>query len=167
LHNLYCGELAENSPDPDAFSVHIPDDLHHDAKKMSDHETGREDIKKLLQKEKNVHIISLGDLGVVKSLEVGGPLFSGTSECFKLAKSYLDSYQLPYDVVAGNHDLEGLDEFETDEENLAAFIAGMGKSEPYFCTPIAEKTVVVGLSTSRFRDAPGSSHEVRLKVYIF
>ena len=162
LNNIRLNQMVQNpvTEDPYKFSVCILGDLHLDPRKMQDHENGRDDITKLLQNEKNVHVISLGDLGVVKSLQEGGPLFSGTSECFKLAKSYLDSYGLPYDVVAGNHDLEGLDEFETDEDNLAAFISGMGKTEPYFCTPIAEKTVVVGLSTSRFRDAPGSSHEV-------
>ena len=36
-------------------------------------------------------------------------------------------YGLPYDVIGGNHDLEGIDEFETDAENLAAFLSTLGK----------------------------------------
>lgn len=46
---------------------------------------------------------------------------AGTTECFKLAREYLDGFQAPIDIVSGNHDLEGLDEFGTDRENLAAF----------------------------------------------
>lgn len=46
---------------------------------------------------------------------------AGTTECFKLARDYLDGFQAPVDIVSGNHDLEGLGEFATDGENLAAF----------------------------------------------
>lgn len=46
---------------------------------------------------------------------------AGTTECFELAKNYLKGFQAPIDIVSGNHDLEGLDEFATDRENLAAF----------------------------------------------
>lgn len=41
-------------------------------------------------------------------------------ECLQVAKNYLDSFQMPFTTVAGNHDLEG-EEFETDEENLQAW----------------------------------------------
>jgi len=35
-------------------------------------------------------------------------LFAGTSRCFKLAADYLEGYKVPYEVVGGNHDLEGI-----------------------------------------------------------
>ncbi|CAN0520219.1 unnamed protein product, partial [Laminaria digitata] len=46
---------------------------------------------------------------------------AGTTECFQLATEYLEGFQAPVDIVSGNHDLEGLEEFATDSENLAAF----------------------------------------------
>ena len=63
----------------------------------------------------------------------------------------------------GNHDLEGLDEFDTDEENLRAWMDCFDyKKTPYFSRRIGERTLLVGLSTVRFRDAPYSSHEVHV-----
>lgn len=46
---------------------------------------------------------------------------AGTTECFRLARQYLEGFQTPLDIISGNHDLEGLDEFPSDQENLAAF----------------------------------------------
>ncbi|CAN0347114.1 unnamed protein product, partial [Discosporangium mesarthrocarpum] len=45
----------------------------------------------------------------------------GTTACFELARDYLDGFNTPLDLVTGNHDLEGMDEFETDAENLRAW----------------------------------------------
>ena len=42
-------------------------------------------------------------------------------------REYLDGYGHPYDIVGGNHDLEGIDEFATDEENLEAYLRIMGE----------------------------------------
>ena len=41
-------------------------------------------------------------------------LFAGTTACHELAAGFLGSFGVPYDVVGGNHDLEGIDEFQTD-----------------------------------------------------
>lgn len=41
-------------------------------------------------------------------------------------REYLDGFGHPYDAVGGNHDLEGIDEFKTDEENLEAYLRIMG-----------------------------------------
>lgn len=46
---------------------------------------------------------------------------AGTTECFKVAREYLDEFETPVDIVSGNHDLEGLGEFDTDRDNLLAF----------------------------------------------
>ena len=56
----------------------------------------------------------LGDLGESKSVVEGSSeLFAGTTACFKLSREYLDGFQIPFEVVGGNHDLEGIDEFPT------------------------------------------------------
>jgi hypothetical protein len=64
-----------------------------------------------------VALVSLGDLGESKSVrpKETSELFAGTTECHKLAAEYLGSFGVPYEVIGGNHDLEGLDEFDTDE----------------------------------------------------
>jgi hypothetical protein len=103
-------------------------------------------------------LVSLGDLGRKDIRHEPGD--AGTSLCFQQAKEYLDSFGLPYELVTGNHDLEGLDEFPTDEQNLDAFLDCFGKPTPQFCKRVGDRTLLVGLSTVRFRSSPHSSHEV-------
>jgi hypothetical protein len=57
-------------------------------------------------------------------------------------------------------DLEGIDEFTTDEENLEMFLRVHGKPTPQFIRQVAEKTLLVGLTSTVFRDAKYTSHEV-------
>ena len=40
--------------------------------------------------------------------------------CFETALAFLGGFGSPFGLILGNHDLEG-DEFETDEQNLAAW----------------------------------------------
>ena len=56
---------------------------------------------------------------------------------------------------------EGLDEFDSDEENMKAWMECFDKPKPQFCKKVG-KTLLIGLSTTRFRDAPYSSHEVHV-----
>ena len=63
-------------------------------------------------------------------------------------------------MVGGNHDLEGIDEFPTDESNLEAYLNILGKPTPQFCREIAPKTLLIGLGSVLFRDAIYTSHEV-------
>ena len=121
-----------------------------------------EELEMLLERKKqgplmNCHMVSLGDLGR-KDIrhEQGDP---GTTKSFDEAKQFFDSFGIPYDVVTGNHDLEGLDEFNTDAENLQAWLDCFQKQNSYFCRVVGERTLLVGLSTVRFRDSPCSSHE--------
>ena len=75
---------------------------------------------------------------------------------------------MPYGVITGNHDLEGLDEFESDEDNLHAWqkmLGGAkfnddGSKHPYWSTDLGDNVLAVGLCTVKFRSAMHSSHEV-------
>ena len=110
------------------FSVGVLGDLHLDPRKMEDYETGKKQWMPIVNSAKaahgNVAMVSLGDLGESKSVrpDETDELFAGTTECHRLAASYLGSFEVPYEVIGGNHDLEGLDEFDTDEANLEMFL---------------------------------------------
>eukprot|EP00538_Stauroneis_constricta_P004688 CAMPEP_0119547308 /NCGR_PEP_ID=MMETSP1352-20130426/1446_1 /TAXON_ID=265584 /ORGANISM="Stauroneis constricta, Strain CCMP1120" /LENGTH=449 /DNA_ID=CAMNT_0007592185 /DNA_START=136 /DNA_END=1481 /DNA_ORIENTATION=+ len=67
---------------------------------------------------------------------------------------------IPYEVIGGNHDLEGIDEFTTDQDNLRVFMDTHNKPTPHFARQIADKTYLVGLCSTVFRDARYTSHEV-------
>jgi hypothetical protein len=71
----------------------------------------------------------------------------------------------PHDNVSlhlHSADLEGIDEFPTDEENLEMFLRVHNKPTPHFIRQIADKTLLVGLSSTVFRDAIYTSHEVTI-----
>ena len=110
-------------------------------------------------------LVSLGDLGRKDIRHEPGD--AGTTLSFELAREYLGGFGLPYDVIAGNHDLEGMDEFPTDGENLEAFAkffqsdAAAAEGKPYWAREVGGY-LLIGLSTERFRDARHSSHEVFL-----
>ena len=110
------------------FMVGVLGDLHIDPRKMEDYATGRQQfipiLKEGLEAHGNVAMVSLGDLGESKSVrpEETAELFSGTTECHRVAAEYLGSFGVPYEVIGGNHDLEGLDEFDTDEANLYMYL---------------------------------------------
>lgn len=144
----------------DEYTVAILGDLHLDPRYMDDHIVGRQHMMKTLEGYKNTAVISLGDLGESKSVDETTQLFSGTSACFKLASEYLEGYGVPYEVIGGNHDLEGIDEFPTDAANLESFLKYFKKPTPQFKRLIADKTLMIGLSSTSFRDAAYTSHEV-------
>ena len=152
----------------DEYCIGIFGDLHIDPRKMEDYETGREQWRPIFdearEKHGNVAMVSLGDLGESKSVrpKETDELFAGTSECHGIAADFLGSFDIPYEVVGGNHDLEGLDEFETDEANLAMFLDKHGKPTPQFVREVAEKTLICGMTSTVFRDAEYTSHEVTI-----
>jgi Calcineurin-like phosphoesterase len=152
----------------DEFSVGVLGDLHLDPRKMEDYEIGHAQWVPILEEAKkkhgNVAIVSLGDLGESKSVrpKETSELFAGTTECHELAAEYLGSFGVPYEVIGGNHDLEGLDEFPTDEANLEVFLRAHKKPTPNFVREVAEKTLLVGLSSTVFRSAIYTSHEVTI-----
>jgi hypothetical protein len=153
--------------DQDAYTIAILGDLHLDPRHMDDHHIGREHFKTAMQDKAgktnaNTVVVSLGDLGESKSIspETTKELFAGTTGCHKLAREFLDGFDAPFEVIGGNHDLEGIDEFATDETNLDAFMSILGKETPQFKRLIAPKTMLVGLGSTVFREARYTSHEV-------
>ncbi len=73
--------------------------------------------------------MSLGDLGAYGE--------AGTTASFELAKEYLDGFGLGYNLVTGNHDLEGMQQFDTDLENLQEWQRVFGLKKPYFCHQVS------------------------------
>ena len=145
------------------YTIAILGDLHLDPRFMDDHIEGREHFLKILEdgKRPNSCVVSLGDLGESKPVFPDtAELFAGTSKCFQLSRDYLDGFKVPFEVVGGNHDLEGIDEFPTDESNMEAYLRILGKPTPHFIREIAPKVLLLGLGSVLFRDAPYTSHEV-------
>ncbi len=108
-------------------------------------------------------LVSLGDLGRKDIRHEPGD--AGTTKSFVDAKEYFSHPEfgdIPFDLVTGNHDLEGLDEFDTDEKNLQAWMDCFNKDTPQFSRYLGDRTLLLGLSTVRFRAAPYSSHEVHV-----
>ena len=168
---FYADELCVEDdecavPDGNQFCVAVLGDLHMDPRKMDDYVSGREHVVKILEDAQGrgveTAVVSLGDLGESKSIdpENTAELFAGTTACHELAAEFLGSFGTDYEVIGGNHDLEGIDEFATDEENLEAFCRIHGKPSAQFSRQIAEKTLLVGLGSTVFREAKYTSHEV-------
>jgi len=170
--SFYADKLCEEEecelPAEDEFTVAILGDLHLDPRYMEDYHEGRKHFEPIINdavtRGVNACLVSLGDLGESKSVrpDETAELFAGTSECHELAADYLSSFGVDYEVIGGNHDLEGIDEFATDEANLEAFLRIHGKPTPQFSRQIAEKTLLVGLGSTIFRAAKYTSHEVTI-----
>jgi hypothetical protein len=162
--------LRAASAGTDEFVVGILGDLHIDPRKMEDYGVGRKHFESIFKEAKSdgkgVALVSLGDLGESKNCghnpESDSELFAGTTLCHEMAAEFLGSFNVPYEVVGGNHDLEGLDEFETDQENLDVYLKAHKKETPQFCREVADKTLLVGLGSTVFRDAIFTSHEVTI-----
>ena len=99
-------------------------------------------------------LVQLGDVG-------GYSCAPGSRECFKGAVRFLNSFHLPRMSVTGNHDLEGA-EFESDEENLAAWKHEFGHQSHHWVKDLGPAGVAIGLSTVRFRSSPASCHEIHV-----
>jgi len=151
------------SSDFNDYTIAILGDLHLDPRFMDDHIEGRDHFLKILEdgKRPNSCVVSLGDLGESKAVFPDtSELFAGTTKCFELARDYLDGFKVPFEVVGGNHDLEGIDEFPTDQSNMEAYLRILRKPSANFIREIAPKVLLVGLGSVVFRDAQYTSHEV-------
>jgi len=152
---------AVSMASPDEFTVAVLGDLHLDPRDLDHSYEGQGHFKNIFaETETNKFVVSLGDLGESKDCTGSGSLYAGTTECFKLASEFLSGFGPKFDVVGGNHDLEGIDEFETDAENLEVYLRELGKETPQFAHEVAEKTLLVGLGSTAFRSAKYTSHEV-------
>ena len=156
--------------------VGILGDLHIDPRKMEDYHAGRDQWRRVFREhaEKlvppdNLALVSLGDLGESKNCDHNDAnpfeLFAGTTICHEMAAEFLSDFgpadmKIPYEVIGGNHDLEGIDEFKTDAANLELFLRAHGKETPQFCRQVADRTLLVGLCSTIFREARYTSHEV-------
>ena len=160
--NRGLGGKSEN----DAYNIIILGDLHLNPHDMGEHLRGRDHFKSIINDKNgnlrlNTCVVSLGDLGESQPVHPESKeIFSGTTGSFKLAREYLDGFGAPFEVIGGNHDLEGIEEFATDETNLEAYLKVLGKETPQFKRLIAPKTMLVGLGSTVFREARYTSHEV-------
>jgi Calcineurin-like phosphoesterase len=97
--------------DNSAFTVAVLGDLHIDPRKMEDYVIGREQFLPIFEEAKqqhgNVAMVSLGDLGESKYCDHNpsnpSELFAGTTICHEMAAEFLNSFDVPYEVVGGNH----------------------------------------------------------------
>lgn len=96
---------------------------------------------------------------VVQLGDVGTGATSGSPAAFDAARVYLDGFGAPRHSITGNHDLEGT-EFDTDDENLAAWQHAFGHHH-HWAHDIGP-CVLVGLSTTRYRSNVLSHHEVHV-----
>jgi len=105
LASIATTAIRSSSNDDEEFLVGVLGDLHLDPRDMKDYKTGREHWRNIFRHAKNPSLVSLGDLGESKPVkpDVSSELFSGTTECHKLAASYLKSFGVPYELVGGNH----------------------------------------------------------------
>lgn len=95
-------------------------------------------------------MVSLGDLG--------GYSHPGTQLSFDESASLFETLPFPVYPLLGNHDLEGL-EFKTDMANIQAWLEKFKQKRPFYSMNI-NSTLMVFLSTTRFRDNPYCCHEV-------
>ncbi|KAL7539758.1 hypothetical protein ACHAXR_009577 [Thalassiosira sp. AJA248-18] len=165
---------AIKSSDDHEYIVAIIGDLHIDPRKMNDYYIGRSHFEPIFKEAKNkadvnnkgFAVVSLGDLGMNKYCNHNpantDELYAGTSKCHKMAANFLSKFYdgVPYEVVGGNHDLEGLYEFKIDEENLQMYLNVHDKDTPQFCREIADKTLLVGMGSTSFRNSMHIPHEV-------
>ena len=88
-------------------------------------------------------------------------LYAGTTPCFKLVRDYFDGFGPKYDIVGGNHDLEGIDEFATDEENLEAYLPHPRQAQRAVLAPDRREDAARRPRLHRLpRRAKYTSHEV-------
>ena len=122
--------LQKPADGKDEWSVVVLGDLHLDPGDMDLHNVARCQLKDLLDAEEapaaSRCIVSLGDLGAYGS--------AGTTENFKFTRDWLGGFGYRWDIITGNHDLEGMDEFDTDAANLGRWMEVFNKEAPQFCT---------------------------------
>ena len=160
------------APNARAVRVAILGDLHLDSRHTPAFDAAAADIRRLLEDGAAAgaapRLIQLGDLGA--SAEA-----PGTSRLFERARSFLASALPPTApppaLVVGNHDLEGVSEFDglfphddtgkaADAANLAAWSSAFNQA-PTWAAPLGP-ALAIGLSTTTWRSNRDSVHEVAI-----
>lgn len=143
-----------SDPELDQFQVGILGDLHLHPEQTKLFDGAVEHFRSVFVNGEvpldGARLLQLGDLG-------SGKVASGSRSCFELANKYLSGFEVPKALITGNHDLEG-EEFDTDEENLAAWREVF--QQPHSWTAQLGPLLVIGLSTTRYRENAYSHHEV-------
>ena len=166
--------LGFAAPNAAAVRVAILGDLHLDSRHTPSFDAAAADIRRLLEQGAadglEPRLIQLGDLGA--SAEA-----PGTSRLFESARGFLASAlppgAPPPALVVGNHDLEGVTEFdglfphddtgkEADAANLAAWSSVFNQA-PTWAAPLGP-ALAIGLSTTTWRSNRDSVHEVAIPV---
>jgi len=89
--------------------------------------------------------------------------YEGTSQkCVKCGNNYCIKPATQEQVLEFEKKQATLYMGRTDEENLEAFLRLHRKPTPQFCRQVADKTLLVGLSSTVFRAAKYTSHEVAI-----
>lgn len=158
----YCPPPGFSAADPTKpVAVAVMGDLHLAPEQMPLFHAARDDLVKAmgeLLKENGgeggpptrQRLAQLGDLGAYECQP-------GTVACFQTALSYLRSFNAPFALVTGNHDVEAHD-VQTDEENVANWREVFSQRH-YWAADVGPATFI-GLSTVRFRSNAYSVHEV-------
>ncbi len=124
-------------------------DLHYEAQDTAIFEAARRQL--LAQRPEAV--VSLGDLG--------GYSHCGTALSFTEGREYFSGFKVPFWALIGNHDLEGLDEFASDEDSVRGFTKAFALPAPWQAFDLGD-ALGITLSSTRFRGNTGCPHEVFL-----
>ncbi|MCX7806588.1 MAG: metallophosphoesterase, partial [Planctomycetota bacterium] len=86
---------------------------------------------------------------------------TGTSRGVRAAAAVFDRLPCPWLAAVGNHDLQATEEFDTDEANLADFLAAVRRSSPWASLE-SNGIFFVVLGSQMWRGNVPQPHEVRL-----
>jgi hypothetical protein len=124
-------------------------DLHLDSREAETFDRARADVRA----ETPQALVCLGDLGCGSH--------SGTRESFEDARAYLASFDTDWGTILGNHDLERVEIFATDQAAVACYCDVFGLAAPYRTIELGDALGVL-LSSTGFRDNRGYKHEVSI-----
>lgn len=133
---------------PKKTRIAILGDLHFEESEAKNFYHAREQI---LSHSPDI-LLSLGDLG--------GYSHPGTYKSFCEGKEYLESFNIPFYTLLGNHDLEGA-EFQNDADNIHSWLDVFGYTKSYQ-EILFNGIRILTLSTEAFRQNPASAHEVSI-----
>ncbi|MDP6978330.1 MAG: metallophosphoesterase [Myxococcota bacterium] len=98
-------------------------------------------------------VICLGDFGNGKA--------SGTRASFERARCWLEALDVPFESLLGNHDLERVEVFASDDEVVRSYCDAMRIEKPYDSFDLGE-ALGITLSSTAFRNKRGYAHEVSI-----